>query len=118
MVRSYIWGRKEIRMNTTEWKMPVPELGDTVLFSTDMRGFTDPAVGWVTGVGDSTISILTFTPGGFVQRNSVHHKDDPGLLGDHGWHDLGCWQFSKSAAVIRELSTPAEKTSGRNAGSK
>lgn len=108
-------------MTSTEWKMPVPELGDTVLFSTDMRNFTDPAVGWVTSIGEATISILTFTPGGFVQRNSVHHKDDPDLLSDHGWHDLGCWNFAKSTSAIRELTHPtntAEKRSGREAGSK
>lgn len=114
----YIWVHKEIGMNSTDWKMPAPELGDCVLFSTDMRGFSDPAVGWVTGVGDTTISILTFTPGGFVQRSSVHHKDDPTLLGEHGWHDLGCWQFAKGTATLRELTQPAEKSSGRNAGSK
>jgi hypothetical protein len=114
----YSWAHKEIAMNSPEWQMPVPELGDCVLFSTDMRGFSDPTVGWVTGAGDTTISILTFTPGGFVQRHSVHHKDDPGILGDHGWHDLGCWKFSKGAATLRELTQPAEKSSGRNSGSK
>jgi hypothetical protein len=90
--------------------MPQPDLGDTVLFSTDMRTFSNPTVGWVVSVGDTTISILTFTPGGFVQRDSVHHKDDPDLLGDHGWGDLGCWQFSKATAAIHELTkTPPSK---------
>ena len=108
-------------MSQTEWKMPQPELGDTVLFSPDMTSFGSPAVGWVTEVGDSTISILTITPSGFIQRSSVHHKDDPAILGDHGWHDLGCWQFAKSTATLRELTQPAgaaEKSSGRNAGPK
>jgi len=103
-------------MTQTNWSMPRPDLGDTVLFSPDMSGFANPSVGWVIGVGDSTISILTFTPAGFVQKNSVHHKDDPSLLGDHGWHDLGCWGFAKTTATIRELTQPekpAEKASGR-----
>lgn len=102
----YIWVRKEIDMAQTSWSMPVPSLGDTVLFSGDMRNFSDPTVGWVTGSGDTTISILTFTPNGFIQRHSVHHKDDPNLLGDHGWHDLGCWQFAPGTAAIRELTQP------------
>ncbi len=109
-------------MSQTEWEMPRPELGDTVLFSTDLQSFTNPAVGWVVAAGDSTISILTFTSAGFVQRNSVHHKDDPGLLGEHGWHDLGCWQFAKGTAAIRELTQPVRSagkaTSGREATSK
>lgn len=108
-------------MASTSWSMPIPELGDTVLFSADLRNFSDPAVGWVVSVGDTTISILTFTPTGFVQRNSVHHKDDPNLLGDHGWHELGCWQFAKGTATLRDLTLPAksaEKHSGREAASK
>lgn len=108
-------------MASTEWKMPTPAMGDTVLFSPDMTGFSNPSVGWVTSVGDSTISILTFTPNGFLQRDSVHHKDDPAISGDHGWHDLGCWQFAASTATLRELTQPAksaEKNSGRDAGTK
>lgn len=109
-------------MSQTEWQMPRPDLGDTVLYSNDLRGFSDPVVGWVVGVGDTTISILTILPTGLFQRASVHHKDDPALLGDHGWHDLGCWQFAKGTAAIRELTMPvksAEKaTSGRETSSK
>lgn len=110
-------------MAPTEWIMPRPNAGDTVLFSTDYSTFSNPVVGWVIGEpGDSTISILTFTPTGFVQRNSVHHKDDPGFNGDHGWHDLGCWDFAPVTKVIRELTAPAKNqekvTSGREAASK
>jgi hypothetical protein len=93
-------------MSEASWLMPQPELGDTVLFSPDMTSFSAPSVGWVTDVGDTTISILTFTPNGFVQRNSVHHADDPALRGDHGWQDLGCWRFTKTTSTIRELSQP------------
>lgn len=121
MGHMYSWGHKEMDMSTTDWSMPMPELGDTVLFSSDMMTFASPSVGWVTEVGDTTISILTFTPNGFVQRNSVHHKDDPDLRGDHGWHDLGCWQFAHGTATLRELTAPAKsagKNSGREAGSK
>jgi hypothetical protein len=102
-------------MKPIDYQMPLPNLGDTVLFSGDFHNFQDPAVGWVISVGETTISILTFTPTGFVQRNSVHHRADPSLLGDHGWHDLGCWDFAAGTIALRELMQPVEKSSGRNA---
>ena len=107
-------------MSSTSWSMPQPSLGDTVLFSGDFSGFSNPSVGWVTKVGDTTISILTFTPGGFVEKNSVHHRNDPALHEDHGWHDLGCWDFAPATAAVRELMAPPtkEKSSGRDAGLK
>lgn len=113
-------------MTATTWVMPKPRPGDIVLFSTDYVTFSNPAVGWVIQEpGDSTISILTFTPAGFVQRNSVHHKDDPAFKGDHGWSDLGCWDFAPISQDIRDLTSPskAEKspekvTSGREAAAK
>lgn len=108
-------------MEPTNFVMPRPMLGDTVLFSTDMRNFSNPAVGWVTAVGQTTITILTFTPGGFVQRTSVHHRNDPDLEGDHGWQDLGCWDFASCTKAIRELmtpATPAEASRGRETARK
>jgi hypothetical protein len=93
--------------------MPRPEIGDTVLFSKDYHHFSDPVVGFVMKQpGSTTISILTFTPSGYAMvHNSCHHKDDPALRGDHGWQDLGVWDFAPSTATIRELT--AEPTSGR-----
>lgn len=104
----------------TDYLMPRPNLGDTILFSTDMSNFSNPCVGWVTSVGETTISTLTFTPGGFVQRTSVHHRTDPDLHGDHGWQDLGCWDFADSTRAINELMAPAksEASSGRKTASK
>lgn len=95
-----------------QWQMPTPNVGDLVLFSTDYRNFSDPTVGFVASEpGDSTISILTFTPTGYVVvRNSVHHRDDPALHGDHGWQDLGVWEFTPSTKAIRELMAPPEKS--------
>ena len=107
---------------TSEWRMPVPQIGDMVLFSTDFRTFSSPTVGFVAShPGDSTISIVTFTPTGYVMvRNSVHHKDDPSLQGDHGWQDLGVWDFAPITKAIRELMTPSksEKSSGRETAAK
>jgi hypothetical protein len=105
----------------SNFSMPRPNVGDAVLFSTDMKTFSNPAIGWVTGVGQLTINILTFTPGGFVSRNSVHHKDDPDLQGDHGWGDLGCWEFAPSTKALHELMAPApqaEKSRVRNTADK
>lgn len=52
---------------TTDWKMPKPKIGDTVLFSKDFRTFSDPTIGFVMKEpGDSTISILVFTPTGYA----------------------------------------------------
>ena len=97
----------------TNWQMPLPQIGDIVLFSKDFRNFTDPAVGFVAKEpGSSTISILTFTSSGYsMVYSSCHHKDDPALLGDHGWQDLGVWDFAPITRTIRELT--AEPTSAR-----
>jgi hypothetical protein len=98
---------------TTNFVMPRPNLGDTVLFSSDMSYFTNPSVGWVTSVGETTISILTITPGGFIQRTSVHHRSDPDLLGDHGWQDLGCWDYAESQKAVNELMAPPKVETSR-----
>tara|TARA_Y100000385_G_scaffold111434_1_gene115654 strand:- start:271 stop:588 length:318 start_codon:yes stop_codon:yes gene_type:complete len=101
-------------MTTTEtWKMPVPEIGDVVLFSKDLTGFSDPVVGFVAGEpGSSTISILVFNRTGYsLVHNSCHHKDDPRLNGDHGWDDLGVWDYAPLTKQIKKLTK--EANSGR-----
>lgn len=92
-------------MSSTDWVMPKPNVGDVVLFSKDCRTFADPVVGFVVKTpGDSTITILTFTATGYsMVYSSCHHKDDPALKGDHGWADLGVWDFAPSTVAIREL---------------
>lgn len=103
---------------STEWRMPKPQIGDTVLFSKDYRDFSNPIVGWVMQEpGDATISIVTFTPTGYAMvYSSCHHKDDPALRQDHGWQDLGVWDFAASTKTIRELNSPAPTESKTNAG--
>lgn len=98
---------------TSEWKMPKPHIGDVVLFSKDFRTFSDPVIGFVMKEpGDSTITILTFTPTGYAMVHpSCHHRADPALHGDHGWEDSGAWDFAASTSAIRELT--AEPTSVR-----
>lgn len=90
--------------NDTTWHMPKVQIGDCVLFSADMDGFAKPAVGWVTREpGDSTVQILVFTNNGFVEKPSVHHKDDPAIHEDHGWQHLGCWDYAAHTRAIYGL---------------
>jgi hypothetical protein len=100
-------------ISTEEWKMPHPNVGDVVLFSKDYQNFSDPCVGFVVKeAGSSTITILTFTETGYsMVYNSCHHRSDPALKGDHGWQDLGVWDFAPITATLRELT--AEPTSVR-----
>lgn len=114
----YSWGQMEDAAVTTEWKMPQPKIGDIVLFSKDYQTFSNPVVGFVMKEpGASTISILTFTPTGYsMVYDSCHHRDDPALHHDHGWQDLGAWDFAPSTLTIRELT--AEPTSGRKPSNK
>jgi hypothetical protein len=103
---------------TETWRMPRPNIGDIVVFSRDLQGFSEPVVGFVMEKpSDSTITILTFNRAGqaFVE-SSCHHKDDPALLGDHGWEDFGVWDFSVGTNTINSLS--AGETSDRRKPSK
>jgi hypothetical protein len=98
-------------MNTDEWQMPQPAIGDTVLFSKDYHNFSSPTVGWVMSAPrDRTVTVITFTETGYsMVYHSCHHKDDPRLKGDHAWEDLGVWDFAPSTAAIRELTEPATR---------
>jgi len=90
---------------TKAWTMPKPSIGDVVLFSTDFRTFKNPTIGFViTKPGQDTISVLAFTRHGTAQvYDSCHHRDDPALQGDHGWEDLGAWEFAEGTKMLREL---------------
>lgn len=90
------------------WTMPRPNMGDIVLFSTDIHSFSSPTLGFVIQEpGDSTVRILTFTPHGWVDRPSVHHADDPTIHGDHGWDDLGVWKFAPLTEAIYKAASSA-----------
>ena len=91
--------------DTKTWTAPKVEIGDSVLFSKDLTGFSDPVIGFVAQEpGDTTISILVFSQTGYALiHNSCHHKDDPALSGDHGWDDLGVWDLAPATKKIREL---------------
>lgn len=98
----------------SNWRMPVPAMGDLVLFSTDIHTFSNPTIGFVVQPpGDSTVRILTFTPTGWVDRPSVHHKDDPDIHGDHGWADLGVWDFAPLTQAIYKAASAAAFSSAK-----
>lgn len=93
------------------FQMPRPNIGDVVQWSHDCFGFTNPAIGWVVqNPGQSTVCILTFSPGlGFVERMGCHHKDDPALKDNPGWQDAGCWAYTASQQTINKMDSLASQ---------
>lgn len=85
--------------------MPKAKLGDMVYWSADTRNFTNPVLGWIAKEpGAQTATILVFAPNmGFMEKPSVHHRDDPGLLENPGWLEWGCWAHSPFTETINKL---------------
>ena len=101
------------------WKMPSVSQGDCVLFSTDIHNFNDPTLAWVLKEPrDSTITVLAFTAAGFVEKSSVHHKDDPAIQSDHGWQDLGVWDYTDQCRAMHELMDVSSKPRSTSSRSK
>jgi hypothetical protein len=87
-----------------DFVMPKPRPGDLVLFSHDISNFSTPVLGWVQDDrGESAVNLLAFSLGGFVYKTSVHHKDDPALLENPGWHEFGCWDYAPITKQLQEL---------------
>lgn len=86
----------------TQWTMPRPKIGDAVLYSNDPANFSDPVMGWVIRQpGDSAVHLLVFAPEtGFIEKNSVHHRDDPDLKENPGWWEYGAWAFTDAQEAI------------------
>lgn len=92
-----------------DFAMPRPQPGDLILFSTDVHHFSNPCIGWVIDErGECSVSLLAFTPTGFVQKSSVHHKDDPALLDNPGWAELGCWDYAPMTTLLQRLHANAK----------
>ena len=79
-------------MSEAEWKMPIVEVGDSVLFSRDLSARKYfPAL--VMAVHNNAIEIA-LCGGNLAGRNQVRHRDDPliknrpDLLEDSGVFDL------------------------------
>jgi hypothetical protein len=79
-----------------EFTAPEVRLGDQVFWYHDTLNLTAPLVGWVSrDPGQHTIAIIVFAPDvGFLEKQSVRHKDDPGLAENPAWRTWGCWDFS------------------------
>jgi hypothetical protein len=80
-------------------------MGDMVLFYDNPLNLKDPAIGWVSRrPGVNTVSILIFSPDmGFVERPSVRHADDPGLVDNAAWRQWGAWQFHPATETLKRL---------------
>lgn len=80
----------------TDSKHHGARLGDQVYWFADTVTQTNPLVGWISRTpGEYTVNILVFAPDvGFMEKASVRHKDDPGLLENPAWRTWGCWDFS------------------------
>ena len=101
------------------WQMPRPNMGDIVLFSTDIHTFSSPTIAFVIkDPGDSTVHLLSFTHSGWVDRPSVHHKDDPRIHGDNGWAELGVWDFAPMTQAIYKAAAAATAKERMSVGSK
>ena len=81
------------------------ELGDMVLFYDNPLNQKEPVVGWVSRrPGVNTIYVLVFSPdSGFIEKPSVRHADDPGLLESAAWRAWGCWRFHPNTETIKRL---------------
>ncbi|MFO0452130.1 MAG: hypothetical protein ACK52I_26345 [Pseudomonadota bacterium] len=94
--------------------IPRPRPGDRVLFSTDVREFSNPALGWVVdGRGEGTANILVFSAAGFFFRSSVHYRYDPDLAENPGWSELGAWDFCPEEAENKAMQKRIEELTTR-----
>lgn len=90
-----------------EFQPPEVSIGDEVLFHADPRNHNNPCLGFVcSNPGRSTLTLLVFAEQtGWAFRQSVRHKDDPGLLENPQWQQWGCWEFTKKQALLKKLET-------------
>lgn len=93
---------------------PALRIGDQVYWYADALHPSSPALGWVVGgIGDpnrepesrpKTVTLLVVqADGSFVMRQSVRHKDDPGLIENATWRQWGCYEISKPAADMARI---------------
>lgn len=83
------------------------ELGDMVLYYDNPLNQQDPSVGWVSRrPGVNTIYVLVFSPdAGFVEKPSVRHGDDPGLIESAQWRSWGCWRFHPMTEAVKRINS-------------
>lgn len=80
-------------------------IGDSVYWYSDPLSCSEPTLGWVCQrPGAVTLSILVFSPYmGFQEKQSVRHRDDPGLQENPEWRQWGCWEFAPQTAQLKKL---------------
>jgi hypothetical protein len=87
------------------FKQPESDIGDPVFWYADPMNPRDPQIGWVAEKpGSVTNTLLVFTPRiGFVEKPSVRHKSDPGLIENPNWRQWGCWEHAPWFQKIKRM---------------
>jgi hypothetical protein len=93
--------------NGSEFTMPQVQLGDMVMYYSSPLDLSDPVIGWVsTRPGSRTLSLLVFgNDGGFIEKASVRHLNDPGLQENSSWRQWGAWVLHPHTEMLRKLDT-------------
>lgn len=70
--------------------------GDPIFWYADPMNPRDPCIGWIDGKpGAITNTLLVYLPNvGWTEKQSVRHKDDPGLMENANWRQWGCWEIA------------------------
>lgn len=85
------------------YAMPTANLGDWVLFYSHEGA--EPVIAIVQKVGQRTLILWALSPGyGGVEKPSVHHKDDVGLVDNAEWKKAGSWAHKPNDTRIVILS--------------
>jgi len=95
------------QQNGSDFPTQTVELGDMVHFYDNPLDQREPVIGWVSRrPGVNTVYILIFSPdSGFVEKPSVRHGDDPGLVENTAWRQWGCWRFHPTTEALKRLNT-------------
>lgn len=81
---------------------------DRVLWYPDPTNPQSPVMGFVASPpGSQTVNILVYAPAtGFVEKQSVRHKDDPFWKNSdtaQSWWQWGCFELHPETVMLREL---------------
>lgn len=83
--------------------MPSANLGDFVLYY--RHEGADPVPALVTHVSSRTLTLWAIAPGyGGVEKPSVHHTSDPGVVEFPAWKEYGFWDHKAQDSRIAILS--------------
>jgi len=86
-----------------DYQMPQAELGDFVFFYPHPGA--EPEIAQVIKTGARALTLWVTAPGfGGMERTSVHHKDDPGIVENAEWARLGAWEHKPKDSRLSVLS--------------